>query len=144
MDNNTPQITPLTLSELVPAQTLAKALLEAEEALRGLYITYQDDMSAAGIYTKKRVLFVKSGQALAQIQRIKKGEIPADKYLPAPKEDVERALDALQRVQDWQEGKGGMLPYDFIFGTDKRDTPENKGHLETIRRVLLANAGRKE
>lgn len=62
---------PRTLSELVPAQTLAKALLEAEEFIERIanMKTSKDDRQ------NTLALNYIVSQALAQIQRIKKGEI---------------------------------------------------------------------
>lgn len=86
---------PKTLSELVPAATLAKALLEAEEKLDriSLMVSYINSQTVFATMTEKTdgpkaimplpqeawdVLMSVgkvSHEALAQIQRIKKGEM---------------------------------------------------------------------
>lgn len=86
---------PKTLSELVPAQTLAKALLEAEERLDriSLMVSYINSQTVFATMTEnsngpKGIMPLPqeawdvlmsvgkvSHEALAQIQRIKKGEM---------------------------------------------------------------------
>ena len=108
------------------APALAKALLEAEKSLHGMVWIFEQLIPTDQCERSGHLHAAKLG--LAQIGRIKKGEIPADKYLPAPKEDVERALNTLQQIEERINSLDGM----YSWG----------GEIETIRRVLLANAGR--
>lgn len=59
-----------------------------------------------------------------------------DQPAPALSMDAEKALERLDRVKSWHNGKGGILPYDFLFGTDKRDTPDNCGYINLVENAL--------
>lgn len=72
-------MTPTQLAETVPAQTLAKALLEAEDCMKADVNALEDYIQTLEAYGHSlfygRSVLDNSKTILAQIQRIKKGDM---------------------------------------------------------------------